>query len=93
VLPAEAGTRALLVAAGPRISGSAVDSIVVLIAVPVAALKGRPPALEPEPIEWSVLDPGEDLAPGSRQIGSVEGVYAEPSDEGSGPAGLETCEL
>ena len=79
----------LLVAAGPRISGSAVDSIVV----PVAALKGRPPALEPEPIEWSVLDPGEDLAPGSRHISTVERVCAEPSDEDYGPAGLGACEL
>ena len=45
------------------------------------------------PEEWSVLDPGEDLAPGSRHIGTVGGVCAEPSDEGSGSAGLETCDL
>ena len=80
-------------AAGLRIFGSAAGPIAVLIAVPVAVLKGRPPALEPGPIEWSVLDPGEDLAPGSRHIGTVEGVCAEPSDEGYGPAGLETCEM
>ena len=84
--------RALLVAAGSRISRSAIGSIVVLVAVPVAALKGRPPALEPEPIEWSVLDPGEDLAPGSRHIGAAAGVCAKSPDEGPGPAGLETCE-
>ncbi len=88
--------RALLVAAEPRTSRSAVGSIAVLIAVtaavPVAALKGRTPAVEPEPIEWSVLDPGEDLASGSRHFGAVESVCAESSDEGSGPAGLEVCE-
>jgi hypothetical protein len=66
--------------------------IAVLVAVLVAVLKGRPPALEPDPIEWPVLDPGEDLAPGSRHIGTIEGVCTEPPDEDSGPAGFETRE-
>jgi hypothetical protein len=87
--PAEVGTRALLAAAGPRIAGSAASPIAALI----AALKGRPPTLEPDPIEWSVLDPGENLAPGSRHIATIEGVCAEPSDGGSGSAGLASCEL
>jgi hypothetical protein len=79
--------RALRVAAELRISGSAAGSI--------AAPKGRPPAREPDPIEWSALDPGEDLAPGSRYIGTVEDACAEPSDEVSGPWGsrpAKTCE-
>ena len=43
------------------------------------------------PLEWSVLDPGADLAPGSRHIGTVEGVCAESSDEAWDPRELRSA--
>jgi hypothetical protein len=90
-LPAEAGTRALLVAARSRISGSAAGPIAVLDVVLDVVLTGRPPALESGPIECSVPGPDEDLVPGSRHVGTVEGVFTEPPDEGSEFAGFQTC--